>query len=366
MTNANYDLARITLGVLFIAGLIGASLWILQPFIPAVVWATTLVIATWPIMRRVQELLWQRRGLAVLAMTLALLVIFVLPFWLAISTIIENAGTIIHWVEWAATADFPSPPAWLANIPLVGESATQAWLKLGDSGYRGLLSRMAPYAGSITQWLIATMGGVGSTFLQILLTVAISAILFAKGEQAGNTVVRFGVRLAGMRGKQSVSLAAQAIRGVALGVVVTAFLQSAVAGAGLLITGVPFASILCAIAFMLCIAQIGPAPILIPAVVWMYARSDASWATLLLVFSVVAIGMDNVIRPILIRRGADLPLLLILAGVIGGLLAFGLIGIFLGPTILAVAYTLLGAWIAEGNPLAHEVSGNLHDVKEVE
>src|SRR5262249_60841684 len=154
-------------------------------------------------------------------------------------------------------------------------------------------------------------------------------------------------RLAGKRGEQSVQLAAQAIRGVALGVVVTALIQSAIGGLGLVFAGVPFASILCAVMFMLCIAQIGPALVLIPAVVWMFASDDPAWATFLLVCSVVAIGIDNVIRPLLIRRGADLPLLLILSGVIGGLMAFGLIGIFLGPTVLAVSYTLLAAWIAQ-------------------
>ena len=164
----------------------------------------------------------------------------------------------------------------------------------------------------------------------------------AKGEQAAVAVIRFGARLAGERGEQCVKLAAQAIRGVALGVVVTAFVQSAVGGFGLTLAGVPFASVLCAV--------IGPAPVLMPAVIWMFAKSDTSWAIFFLVVSVVAIGIDNVIRPILIRRGADLPLLLILGGVIGGLLAFGLVGIFLGPTILAVGYTLLNAWIDELEP----------------
>jgi predicted PurR-regulated permease PerM len=106
--------------------------------------------------------------------------------------------------------------------------------------------------------------------------------------------------------------------------------------------------LLSAVILMLCIAQVGPALVLIPAVIWMYYSSDAFSATVLLIFSVVAIAIDNFIRPILIRRGADLPILLILAGVIGGLIAFGLIGIFIGPTVLAVGYTLLDAWIKEG------------------
>jgi predicted PurR-regulated permease PerM len=132
---------------------------------------------------------------------------------------------------------------------------------------------------------------------------------------------------------------------VALGVVVTAVAQSMLGGIGLAVAGVPFASLLTALMFILCLAQIGPGLVLIPAVVWMYYAGDALWATVLLVFTIVAAAMDNVLRPFLIRKGADLPLLLILAGVIGGLLATGLLGIFIGPTVLAVGYTLLNAWM---------------------
>ncbi len=349
MADLRHDLARITLAVLFIAALIGASLWILRPFLPAVIWAATLVIATWPIMRRVQERLWNSRALAVTIMTLALLLVFVVPFWLAIGTIVQNSGQIVGWAESIASVGLPPPPSWLGDLPLVGARAASAWQDITDIGVRELLQKARPYAGTMTQWFISAVGGFGMVLVQFLLTVAVSAIMYAKGERAAARVIRFGVRLAGERGEQSVRLAAQAIRGVALGVVVTALIQSAIGGFGLVVAGVPFASVLCALMFMLCIAQIGPALVLLPAVIWMFASDDPGWAIFLLVCSILAIGIDNVIRPILIRKGADLPLLLILAGVIGGLMAFGLIGIFLGPTILAVGYTLLGAWIDEGD-----------------
>jgi predicted PurR-regulated permease PerM len=162
-----------------------------------------------------------------------------------------------------------------------------------------------------------------------------------------------------------VILAGQAIRGVALGVVVTALIQSAIGAFGLAVAGIPYAAVLSAVMFMLCVAQIGPGLILIPAVIWMFVSGDTGWAIFLLVVTVLAIGVDNFVRPILIRRGADLPLLLILAGVIGGLVAFGLIGIFLGPTILAVGYTLFNAWIAELDTAgpeipAHETPSAVH------
>ena len=158
---------------------------------------------------------------------------------------------------------------------------------------------------------------------------------------------RFARRLAGERGEGAVVLAGQATRAVALGVVVTAIVQSAAAGIGLAVCGIPYATVLTAIVFVLCIAQLGPILVLLPAVVWLYWSGQPVWGTVLLVWTLVVGTLDNVLRPILIRRGADLPLLLILAGVIGGLVSFGIIGLFVGPVVLAVTYRLLGSWVAD-------------------
>jgi len=178
--------------------------------------------------------------------------------------------------------------------------------------------------------------------------VVVAAILYASGESAARMVRRFGRRLGGERGENAMILAGQAIRGVALGVGVTALAQTVLGGIGLAIAGVPFASLLSAVMLMLCIAQVGPSLVLFPAVGWMYWMGDNGWATFLLVWSLVVGTMDNFLRPMLIKKGADLPLLLIFSGVIGGMLGFGLIGIFIGPVVLAVTYTLTLAWIEDG------------------
>jgi predicted PurR-regulated permease PerM len=185
-------------------------------------------------------------------------------------------------------------------------------------------------------------------FVQFLLTVVLAALMYAGGDSAATTVRRFGQRLAGVYGDNAVVLAGQAIRGVALGVGVTAVVQSGLGGVGLAIAGVPFAGLLTAVMLLLCIAQLGPALVLFPAVAWLFWSDQNGWGIFLLVWALVVVTMDNFLRPVLIKRGADLPLLLIFAGVIGGLLAFGLIGIFVGPVVLAVAYTLLDAWIKLG------------------
>jgi predicted PurR-regulated permease PerM len=184
--------------------------------------------------------------------------------------------------------------------------------------------------------------------LNFLLTVAIAAILYAKGESAALELRRFFRRLAGERGDQIVILAGKAIRAVAMGIVVTAAVQSVLSGIGLVVAGVPFVGLLSAVIFLLCIAQLGPYLAMVPCVIWLFATDAPGRATVLLVFTVVAGVVDNILRPVLIKRGADLSLLLILPGVIGGLLWLGIIGLFVGPVVLAVASTLMQSWISSG------------------
>jgi predicted PurR-regulated permease PerM len=355
MTNTRSDLAKTTLGVLFIGALIIASFWILQPFLAAIIWATMVVVATWPVLLRLQAILWHSRALAVTVMTLILLLLFVVPMVLAIGTIVQNSDQIVEWTKSIANFHIPAPPEWIARLPLVGDKAATAWQQSAGSSGKELIEKLAPYAGDMAKWVTSKFGSIGLLFIQFLLTVIIAAVMYAGGESAAAAVKRFAHRLAGPRGENIVVLAGQAIRGVALGVGVTAVVQSALGGIGLAIVGIPFASLLTAVMFMLCIAQLGPGLVLIPAVIWVYWSGDTGWGTFLLVWSFIVVMLDNFLRPVLIKLGADLPLLLILAGVIGGLFAFGLVGIFVGPVVLAVAYTLVGEWISdEDDPGADE------------
>jgi predicted PurR-regulated permease PerM len=348
MAQPERELTGILLGVIFLGALIVASFWILRPFIAAAIWATMIVVATWPVLLWFQARLWKRRWLAVVAMTLILLLVFVVPLTLAIATIVMNAEEIVDRLKYIASFRMPTPPSWVADLPFVGAKLVVAWEQAAASGVEGLIARLVPYAGNMTKWFVAEAGNVGFLFVQFLLTLVLAALMYASGEAAALAVGRFGRRLAGERGENAVQLAGLAIRSVALGVVVTAVVQAALGGVGLSIAGVPFAGLLTAVMLFLCIAQIGPSPVLIPAVIWLYWSGETAWGTVLLVWSLIVMTMDNLLRPMLIKRGADLPLLLIFAGVIGGLLAFGLVGIFVGPVVLAVAYTLLEAWIDDG------------------
>lgn len=348
MEEIRRDLTRTVLGVLFIGGLIGLSFWILRPFLGPLIWATTIVVSTWPIMLALQAHLWRRRGLAVAIMSIALLSVLVAPLSLAIAAIVSHADEVVAWVRSLATFTMPPPPDALRRLPLVGAPLTRMWEQLAAAGMADVAGRLAPHARVVAAWFIGQVGGVGIVLVEFLLTVLIAAILYMRGEDAAAAVVRFARRLAGVRGENAVTLAGQAVRGVALGVVVTALLQAGLGGIGLWVAGVPFAAVLTAVMFMLCIAQVGPALVLGPAVIWLYWGGSSGRGTVLLAFALVAITMDNFVRPLLIRKGADLPLLLIFSGVIGGLMAFGLIGIFVGPVVLAIAFTLLEAWVSAG------------------
>jgi predicted PurR-regulated permease PerM len=348
MIERHGDLTRIVLAVLFLGGLIGASFWILRPFLGALIWAVMIVIPTWPMLQALQKRLGGRRWAAATIMSLVLLLVLIVPLFGAIGTILANADEIVSWAKHLREVKLPPPPSWLEGVPLVGERAAQAWQEAATQGLGALAATVAPYLGDATRWFAARIGTFGGLVLQFLLTTIAAAMLYSKGETAADWALRFGARLAGAHGEASIRLSAQAIRGVALGVVVTALLQALIGGIGLLIAGVPFAAILTALIFLLAVAQIGGAPVLIAPVIWLYWNGSTGWGTFLLVITLIAATIDNVLRPILIKKGADLPLLLIFVGVIGGLVAFGLIGIFVGPVVLAVAYTLLSAWLESG------------------
>ena len=345
MNEARPDLARYTLGVLTLVALIIASLWTLRPFLGATIWAAMLVVATWPALLWFQARLWGRRSLAVTVMVLILLLLFVLPVTAAITTIAAHADEAINAAKSLTASGLPALPDWIAKIPYVGPKAVEMWNDVLAAGVAGLQEKVAPYAREVGTWLLAQAGVVGALTLQFLLTVIVAALMYAQGETAATKIRHFGFRLGGERGEDAVVLAGKAIRGVALGVGVTAIVQAVLGGIGLAVAGVPFAAFLTALMFVLCIIQVGPIIVLLPATIWVFYNGSTGWGVFMAVWTVVVGMLDNVLRPVLIKRGADLPLLLIFAGVIGGLLGFGLVGIFVGPVILAVSYTLIDAWI---------------------
>ena len=347
---ASRDITHTILSVLFIGGLIVSSLWILRPFLVSLVWASVIVVATWPAFERLETLLRGRRGVAVAAMALSILLVILIPITLAVLTIIDNSGNIAAQVRSLSTLALTAPPDWVSNLPLVGGKITERWLEFAALSPEERTAPLLPYAQAAAQWFMAQAGGIGLTVLYFLLTVIIATILYAKGPVAREGLLAFARRLAGQQGEEVAILAGKAVRGVVLGVVVTAFVQATLGSLGLFLTGVPAATLLTAVMLILCLAQLGPSLVLIPSTIWLYWSGHPAWGTVLLVISLIASTIDNVVRPFMIRKGAPLPLLLIFSGVIGGIAAFGIIGLFIGPVILAVTYTLLKAWVAKDEP----------------
>jgi len=353
------DVTHTTLSVLCIAILAIASFQVLSPFLTSILWAGIISVTAWPLVLRLDAALGGRRGLTVTIITVAILLVMFVPLVLAIGTIVSHAQDIGEQIRFIQSLELPPLPAWVEAMPIVGARAATEWRALIAMSADERVALVAPYLQSALRWMAAQAGSVGAMLLQFLLTTIITAIMLANGETVRNGVASFASRLAGQRGVDAATLAASAVRGVVLGVVGTALIQTLIGGLGLMLAGVPAAALLSALMLFLCLAQLGPVLVLAPVVIWLYWSGQSGAGTVLLVPALVAATIDNVIRPILIRRGAPLPLVIIFAGVLGGLIAFGVIGLFIGPVVLAVTHTMLKAWVQSPRreEIAEPVSG---------
>lgn len=346
------ELTRILIAIGLLGLLLVGCFWVLRPFLPGLLWGSMIVVASWPLMLRVQAWLGGRRLLAVAAMTTGLVLCVVLPLLLSVITLINNAGEAVNWVASLRDGGLETAPAWLAGLPYVGETIAREWTSWVAGGR--LNASIAAHGKDLSSWFIAQAGSAGALLMHFAITVLIAALLYARGEEASGFLRGVALRLADVRGVALLELAGKSVRAVALGIVVTAVVQTLVGGLGLLIAGVPFAGPLISLLLILCIAQLGPLLVIGPAVVWLFWSGQIWQGVVLSVLGLIAISLDNVMRPVLIQRGANLPLLLILVGVIGGLLAFGLVGLFIGPVILALGYTLVTAWVGDRLPARQE------------
>ncbi len=272
---ANGDITRTVLQVLFIFVLLAGSLWTMLPFLGGLIWAATVVIATWPLLLQRAREDRQASWLAVVFMTGVVLLALILPFAMAVSTLLDVLHRGPEFLGEYFTQGLGPPPDWLSEIPAVGNKLVAKWNEIAAGGRDGLVEAAPPYVGAAAQWAVAITGGIGMTMVNILLIVLLVAILYSQGEIAARGVLAFGFRLGGERGMEVMQLAAQAVRSVALGVVVTALVQSVLTGIALWICGIPSAGVFAALVFMLGIAQLGPLPIMIPAIAWLYWTNEA-------------------------------------------------------------------------------------------
>ncbi len=253
----SFDVLHVTLKVLFIGLFIAAAYRIMRPFLIPLVWAALIVTATWPYLLKLQGRLGDRRGLAVTVMTLTMLLVVFIPVTLAVLAVVDNADDVVSGVRSLSSAFPPVAPEWVGRIPVAGDKLAAWWKDFAALGPEERSAMAAPYVRKALQWFISKVGGIGMILVQFLLTAIITAILYANGEVVGSGCLSFSRRLAGQRGEDASILAAHAVRGVALGVVLTALIQTAVGAAGLLAAGVPATAILTAVMFMLSGAVFG-------------------------------------------------------------------------------------------------------------
>lgn len=351
MANAKYpyDLLKLVLNLLIIGILIVLTFIVARPFLFGFFWAVMVAIATWPLMKAIQKRFSINRLFAVLIMTLLLALVFVIPFGLIAYSITKNSTFLIEWTK--NVAHHPIPELnWLNSIPIVGSELHQKWQGVVNSNNsRAILQEIQPYLGTIISWIVLQLANFSVLIFHCGVMIIFSALLFYKGEAVAKYALLFADRISPQNGSYAVHLAGQSIRAVALGVVVTALTQALIGGLSLALTHISYASILTLFIFILCVAQIGPLLVMIPAVIWQFYHSHIIEGIILTVISLALVTVDSVMRAALIKRGADLPFLLILCGVIGGILGFGVMGLFIGPVVLALSYKLINAWIAEQN-----------------
>jgi predicted PurR-regulated permease PerM len=329
-----------------LAALLLGVLAVLRPFITAIIWAVIIVVATWPGMLHVQRLFGGRRGLAVAAMSSGLCVVVVAPVALLIGTLVTQLPQLRDLGVRVLAGPWPAPPAWLARLPYGAQLSAQ-WQQAAAQSPDHWAAVVKPYLGTAALWLSQHVGTLGSIAVDLGLTLLLVVVFFLHGETLEKWTLRMARRVGGAYGAESAVLAGQAMRAVAAGVVVTALVESILSGFGLWLVGIPAAGVLTSIMFVLCIVQIGPLPVLVPAALWLLIHQQVGWGIALAVWALLMSVGEGIMRPWLIQRGAQLPFTLVLLGVIGGLLAFGVAGIIIGPMLLAVGQRLMVRWMTE-------------------
>ncbi|WP_126444021.1 AI-2E family transporter [Sulfuricystis multivorans] len=333
---------RIALAGLIIVG----AVWVLAPFLAALLFAAILCLTTWPMFAWFEARLKGRTTLAALVSTVVLAAAVLLPMSYLAATIADAVTQLIGLLRpWFETGEY-APPAWLAGLPLVGESLDAYWRKLAAS--QSELTQLGKQLFEPTRkFLTASATLIGQGLLELTLVVLIAFFFYRDGHALSSRLVLLAQKVGGDLGSRMLVLARSTIIGVMLGIVGTAIAQAAVALIGFLIAGVPAALLLAAATFFLSMIPIGPPLIWGGAAWWLYDQGETGWAIFMLVWGLAVISsVDNFIKPLLISRTASLPILLVALGVFGGVLAFGFVGIFLGPVILALGVMLLESWLS--------------------
>lgn len=333
------------LGILMLAMLTIGCLYLLMPFVTGLLLAVILTYSTWPLYIRLREAVGGRKTLAAGLMMLAACVVLVGPFVFVAAGLADSVTELVDASRKAFEHGPPALPAWLRELPLVGNTISNYWQTLTHDGSR-LLNDLKGLIAPAQSVLVAGGSLLFAGLLQLSLAVLVAFFLYRDGETAAARVQRMASRIGGTRGEHMLTTASLTVVSVVYGILGTALAQGLAAGIGFLIAGVPGAALLGLATFILSVVPVGPPLVWIPASLWLFFFGSTGWAIFLALYGVLVISMvDNVLKPMIISKGSNLPFLLVLLGVLGGIAAFGFVGIFIGPTLLAVGYRVFKEWV---------------------
>lgn len=341
-SRAGEDVVQVAIRLGLLAFLIYWSFVLLQPFIPILAWAVVLAVALYPAFDWLSAHIGYRPRIAAFVITIAVLAVFLGPAtWLGIG-LVDGLRNISDQLT-SGNIAIPSPPESVRDWPLIGAPLHDVWRKASEN-LAALLRELAPHLKPLAGPILAIAGSAGTGTLKFLASVVIAGFLLRPGPQLVATTRSMLTRIVPERSADFLALAGATIRTVVQGVIGVAVLQSLLAGIGLKIAGVPHAGVLAFAVLVLAIVQIGSAPVLLPVIIWTWMVKDVGSAVLITIYLVLVGLADNALKPLLMGRGLSTPVLVIFMGVLGGTLAHGIVGLFVGPIILAVAWELLMAW----------------------
>ena len=327
---------------------------VLRPFLSALLWALILSFSAWPLYAWLLRALGGRRTLAATSMTALVAAVLVLPPVAIGSSLADNVAEVAGMVRTLLEQGLPGPPVWVAQLPLLGATLHDYWQELSQQG-TGWTDVLHPYFEAGRDLLLSTGVSLGQGVLQLSLSVLAAFFFFRDGAEGARQLDAAILRLAGERARRLLAVAGGTIKGVVYGIMGTALAQATLQTIGLWLTGVPAAAFLGFLTFFLSFVPMGPTLVWLPATIWLFYKGALGWGVFLALWGFCAVsGVDNVLKPYLISRGSKLPLILVFLGVLGGVVAFGFLGIFLGPTLLALGYTLLQEWLTDSAPAGRQ------------
>ena len=341
--------ATVRVGVLVV--LVAWCLQIVWPFLVPLVWGVIIAIAAYPAYRWLQVALGGRRKLAATIFTLLALVLLIGPTILLAETLVGGTQELAIKMR-DGTVAIPAPPEGVSRWPVIGQPLQRLW-QLASVDLEQALGHMGPQLRAFARWLLSAAAGVGLGILQFVFAIIIAGVLLAQARPGHRAAYAIAIRLAGERGAELADLAHMTIRSVTRGILGVALIQSLLAGLGFLAVGLPAAGFLALICLVLALVQ-SIVIVLVPTVIYVFATADPVVAGVFLIWSLFVGLIDNVLKPILLGRGVKAPMIVIFIGAIGGFLAFGIIGLFVGAVVLALGYELFLSWLHEGQPLGEE------------